>query len=132
MAESLSDEEREGRKRRLRIIIGVAVALGVVWLTFGYNADRRAHEAQSDLRQRLEEASATVDQQAVLDAWYQFLTNPDGPDRLDQVLPAEDRIGMRAEGEAVVAVYEAGFAGQDRCFDFLVGPEKTEVSERSC
>lgn len=132
VAEALSDEERAGRKRRLRIIIGVAVALVAVGGIFTFYVDRRADEAQTDLRRRLEAASATVDHEEVLDAWYQFLTNPDAPDRLDEVLPTENRIALRAEGETVVAVYKAGFASQDRCFDFFVGADRTEIDERSC
>jgi len=67
----------------------------------------------------------------VLAAWYEFLTNPEAPRLLDE-LPAGDRIAVRAEGETVIAVYKAGFAGQDRCFDLLVGADDTRINERSC
>jgi hypothetical protein len=130
----LSDEERAGRQRRLRIIIGVALALFVVSAGLGFSVDRRADAAQTDLRHRLEEAAATIDYPAVLDAWHQYLGAvwAGTPHDLDELLPAEDRIAVRAEGETVVAVYDAGFAGQDRCFDLLVGPDGTSIDERSC
>jgi hypothetical protein len=130
----LSDEERAGRQRRLHIIIGVAMALFVASAGLGFYVDRRADAAQADLRHRLEEAAATIEHQAVLDAWYLNLGAVwvGTPDDLDELLPADDRIVMRAEGETVVAVYKAGFAGQDRCFDLLVGPDGTTIDERSC
>ncbi|MFN3217861.1 MAG: hypothetical protein ACE367_15305 [Acidimicrobiales bacterium] len=134
MEQVLSDEEREGRQRRLHIIIGVAMALLVASTGLGFFVDRRADAAQADLRDRLEEAVATVEHEVVLDAWYRYREAvwAGTPHDLDELVPAEDRIAMRAEGETVVALYKAGFAGQDRCFDFLVGPDGTEIDERSC
>ena len=51
---------------------------------------------------------------------------------LDQLLPAEGRTAVRAEGDTVVAVYKAGFAGQNRCFDLTIGRTDTRIDERSC
>lgn len=131
MEAASSDEERAGRRHRLRIILGVAVALVVAWGSFGFYVDRRADDAQADLRRRLEQASTTVEHDAVL-AWYRSLGDPNAPLLPDDLLPAGDLVALRAEGETVVAVYKAGFAGQDRCFDFRVGPDGTDVEERSC
>ena len=63
--------------------------------------------------------------------WYDFLAAPDNPGNVGD-LPQDDRIAVRADGDTVIAVYKAGYAGQDRCFDLKVGAKGTDVEERDC
>lgn len=127
----LSEEERAARQRRLRIIAVVAVAFVAVGVAFGFYVDHRASEEQSDLRRRLAQAARNLDHEELLADWYDFRANPRAIDALDQ-FPTEDRIAVRGEGETVIAIYKAGFAGRDRCFDLRVAADGTEVDERSC
>lgn len=128
----VGDGERAARKRRLRIIIAVAVSIIVLGNGFGLYVDRRADAAQANLRRTLVAAAPGLDHEEVLAAWYEFLTDLETPVLLDELLSTENQIAVRAEGDTVIAVYKAGFGGQDLCFDLLVGADETKINERSC
>jgi hypothetical protein len=115
----------------MAIIVAVALVIAIGSRGFDFYVDRRADDAQSDLRGRLEAAAPTLDHEMVLADWYEFLVTPDGPVNIGD-LPEDGLIAVRADGDTVIAVYKAGFAGQDRCFDLKVGAESTDVEERDC
>lgn len=130
MAADVGPEERAARRRRLTIIVGIALVIAVGSRGFRFYADRRAEDAQSDPRGRLA-AAPELDHEEVLAGWYDFLAAPDNPGNVGG-LPQDDRIAVRADGDTVIAVYKAGYAGQDRCFDLKVGAKGTDVEERDC
>lgn len=131
LTEGISPEEAAARRWRLKVIIAVGVALVLLIRGFLFYVDRRADQAQEDLRARLAAVRADIDHAEVLDDWYGFLADPDDPGALGS-LPTANRIAVRAEGETVIAVYKAGFAGEDRCYDLVVAPDETTIRSRGC
>ena len=131
MTEEISPEEAAARRWRLKVIIAVGVALVLLVRGFLFYVDRRADQAQEDLRSRLDAVRVDIEHAEVLEDWYRFLADPEDPGALGS-LPAADRIAVRAEGETVIGVYKAGFAGEDRCYDLIVTPDETTIHQRDC